>query len=353
MMNADTSTRAREALRRTAQRTTDWRFHCWYWGDAIAVDGLMEADTLGLGPYREHVLETLWRWHRHCPPNFDDALAPGGTIIRLVMEGELPTEAGNRMLSLLEALPRAHGAVPALEPHRPLFRHGLCIDALYHLPATYAMAARWKEDSRLADKAVQIALDGMHVLRSRAGWSQWFDPVRKRNNDVAWTRGMGWAALGLLDLVHLVSGVGLTSAQGLDEAKRLAAEVLQRLAGTQQADGHWPAVLDHAPADSETSTAAFYVAAALHPAAAGLAVLPASVLERAISACRRALSDDGTYTGATADVLPSWDIRTYEHCPTEPSPWAQGAAVRAFAALARAPVLPENSSERIIAASSQ
>ncbi|MEY2524913.1 MAG: hypothetical protein QOJ66_3478, partial [Ilumatobacteraceae bacterium] len=34
--------------------------------------------------------------------------------------------------------------------------------------------------------------------------------------------------------------------------------------------------------------------------------------------------------------LPSWDITTYENCPTEPSPWAQGAAVRAFAALARA-----------------
>ena len=27
-----------------ADRTTDWRFHCWYWGDAIAIDGLLEAD---------------------------------------------------------------------------------------------------------------------------------------------------------------------------------------------------------------------------------------------------------------------------------------------------------------------
>jgi len=66
--------------------------------------------------------------------------------------------------------------------------------------------------------------------------------------------------------------------------------------------------VDHAPADFETSTAA----------------------------CHRALAADGTYTGVTADVLPSWDISTYERCPIEPSPWAQGAAVRAFAALARA-----------------
>jgi hypothetical protein len=77
------------------------------------------------------------------------------------------------------------------------------------------------------------------------------------------------------------------------------------------------------------------VAAALHPAAHGLVSLPPQVLERATGACRRALAEDGTFTGATADVLPGWDVKTYEHCPTEPSAWAQGAAVRAFAALAR------------------
>jgi len=67
-----------------------------------------------------------------------------------------------------------------------------------------------------------------------------------------------------------------------------------------------------------------------------LVSLPPHALELATEACRRAVADDGTYTGVTTDVLPSWDITTYEHCPTEPSPWAQGAAVRAFAALTRA-----------------
>ena len=94
-------------------------------------------------------------------------------------------------------------------------------------------------------------------------------------------------------------------------------------------------MLDDPAADTETSTATFYVAAALHPAARGLVALPSQGLERATGACHRALAHDGTYTGVTVDVLPSWDIKTYEHCPTEPSAWAQGAAVRAFAALAR------------------
>lgn len=317
-------------LRRVADRLMDWRFHCWYWGDAIAIDGLMEAQVLGgAGAYRDHVIGTLQRWHRNCLPNFDDALAPGAAIIQLIMDGDLPAAAGERVIGLLEGLPTACGAVPALEPHRPLFRQGLCIDAVYHLPATYALLARWKGDECFADKAVRIALDCMRVLRCKTGWGQWFDPVRKCNNEVAWTRGMGWAVLGLLDLVQLVEGTAV------DEVADLAAGVLERLAQTQAADGNWAGVLEHPEAERETSTAAFYVAAALHPAADGLVALPRAVLERAEGACHRALSSDGTYTGATEDVLPSWDITAYEHAHTGPSPWAQGAAVRAFAALAR------------------
>jgi rhamnogalacturonyl hydrolase YesR len=182
----------------------------------------------------------------------------------------------------------------------------------------------------MSEKAIRLAIECMQVLRCEAGWAQWFDPTRRRNNHVAWSRGMGWAVLGLLDLVRLLDGVGCA------EVADLAALVLQRLAQTQNSDGNWSAVLDHPEAEAETSTAAFYVAAALHPAARGLA-LPSTVLERAVGACGRALAEDGTYAGVTADVLPSWDIATYERCPPEPSAWAQGVAVRAFAALAAAP----------------
>jgi rhamnogalacturonyl hydrolase YesR len=242
------------------------------------------------------------------------------------MDGDLPATAAERVLGRLEGLPRVYGCIPALEPHRPSFRFGVCIDALYHLPATYAMAARWSGDSRLSERAIRLAIECMQVLRCEAGWAQWFDPTHKRNNQVAWSRGMGWAVLGLLDLVRLLDGVGCA------EVADLAALLLQRLAQTQNSDGNWRAVLDDPDAESETSTAAFYVAAALHPAARDLA-LPARAMERAVGACKRALSSDGTYTGVTADVLPSWDIKSYERCPTEPSAWAQGVALRALSAL--------------------
>ena len=204
---------------------TDWRFHCWYWGDAIAIDGLMEAHAWAPagGGYREHVLEICRRWNSRCPPNFDDVLAPGATLIQLVMEGDLPASAAERVLDRLEGLPRVYGCIPALEPHRPSFRFGVCIDAVYHLPATYAMAARWSGDPRLSEQAIRLAIECMQVLRCEAGWAQWFDPTHRRNNHVAWSRGMGWAALGLLDLVRLLDGVGCA------EVADLAARVLRAL----------------------------------------------------------------------------------------------------------------------------
>jgi unsaturated rhamnogalacturonyl hydrolase len=318
------------ALRRLASRTTDWHFYCWYWGDAIAIDGLLDAASAGAGGYQHHVREVLQRWHDHCLPNFDDVLAPGAAIIRYVMHDQLPASAAERVLSMLDGLPRVAGDIPALEPHRLFFRFGLCIDAVYHLPSLYALAGQWRDDVTLTRKGVSIAVESMELLRCDTGWAQWFDPTHKKNNGIAWSRGLGWAVLGLLDLVHIVGE--REAAQAAD----LAASVLLRLADTQGQDGNWPEVLGDADCGSETSTASFYVAAALHPAVSGLVSLPAEVLARATEATWRALADDGTFMGVTADVLPSWDIATYRHCPTEPSPWAQGAALRAFAALARA-----------------
>jgi rhamnogalacturonyl hydrolase YesR len=320
-----------DRLRRAADRLTDWKFHCWYWGDAIAIDALLAADTAtGHRHYRPRVIETLLRWQEHCLPNFDDVLAPGAAIIRLIMDGDLPGAAGERLLRQLQSLPCAVGAIPILEPHRPAFRFGLCIDALYHLPTFFALAGRWKNDPRLTERAIRIALDGMRALRCEHGWAQWFDAARRGNNAVSWSRGLGWAILGLLDLLLVLE-------QRHAEIADVAASVLERLAGTQEADGHWRAVLGHPASAPETSTAAFYVAACRHPAAQGLVALPADVLHRAEQACTAALSPDGTFVGVSSDVLPSWDIGTYERFSTEPSPWAQGCAVRAFVALSTPP----------------
>jgi hypothetical protein len=313
---------ARAHLPRAAERLRSWAYLSWYWGDAIAVDAQLAAGD------RAAVVKTLERWALRAPPSLDDVLAPGRAVARLVGDGSLDPRALERVLDAVDRLPALSGVVPALEPHRPAFRFGVCVDALYHLPPALAAAGRVREDPALVRRAVRMAVEMVELLACPTGLAQWWDAGRRANNGIAWSRGMGWALLGLLDLLEELEG---DAPAAVTEA---AGEIVERLARAQRDDGHWATVLDHPPAGFETSTASFFVAGARHPAAGLVAPVPDEALARARAACLRALAPDGTYEGVSADVLPSWDVATYEHPAAEPSPWAQGAGVRALLALA-------------------
>lgn len=315
-------------LERLARRTTDWRFFSWYWGDAIAVDGLLAAaDVLGRPELYDFAAEMLDRWSAGCPPSLDDALAPGAAIARLAGEGALSDRAADRFLEAVDRLPLLAGQVPALEPHRLAYRFGVCIDALYHLPPGLAAIARLRGDPALAARAVSMAEEILRLTRCPAGWAQWYDAALLRNNAVAWSRGVGWALLGCLDTIAWVDEAAPVAA--LEDA---AGSMLGALAAAQRPDGHWPAVLGHPGAPAETSTAAFFVAGALHTSAP--ATVPAGPVDLALRACLAAVDPGGVYTGVSADVLPSWEPGDYLSFAAEPSPWGQGAALRALAAAA-------------------
>ncbi|MGD0984006.1 MAG: glycoside hydrolase family 88 protein [Acidimicrobiales bacterium] len=323
-----TSTHDLQLLRAVADRTLRFRFGTWYWGDAIAVDGLLGAGRVIGGSYSDAVVGCLDRWARLAPISFDDALVPGGAVLQLVADGSLPGTAADRVVAALERLPLLDGTIPALEPHKPQFRFGVCIDALYHLPAMMFLAGDHRGDPDAERSAVRVASAILEVLRCPTGWAQWYDFSLCRNNAISWSRGLGWAVLGLLDLLALVDH---GSAGNLVDA---AGSLLGTLAGEQAPSGHWQAVLGDPGADEETSTAAFFVAAALHPQAAVVGVPSRAKVEAATAAMLRAVTADGTYSGVSADVLPTWDFASYERFPVEPSPWGQGAALRALVALA-------------------
>ncbi len=325
-----TSTQDLQVLRAVADRTLRFRFGTWYWGDAIAIDGLLGADQIVGGPYRDAVVGCLERWTHLAPISFDDALVPGRAVLQLVAEGSLPRAAADRVVAALERLPLLDGAVPALEPHRPQFRFGVCIDALYHLPAMTLLAGDHRGDPGAERTALGVATQILEVLRCPTGWAQWYDFSLGRNNAISWSRGLGWAVLGLLDLLALVDH------SGAGNIVNEAGSLLETLASEQAASGHWPAVLADPGADEETSTAAFFVAAALHPQAPAVGVPARTKVEAAGAAMMQAVTADGTYSGASADVLPTWDLANYERFLVEPSPWGQGAALRALAALSAA-----------------
>jgi rhamnogalacturonyl hydrolase YesR len=220
------------------------------------------------------------------------------------------------------------GVIPALEPHRPQFRFGVCIDALYHLPCMMLLAGVYRGDADAERNAVRLAAEILEVLRCPTGWAQWHDFSLGRNNAISWSRGLGWAVLGLLDLLALVDH---NAAGSLVDA---TGRILETLAAEQAPSGHWRAVLADSDAAEETSTAAFFVAAALHPETAFVGAPARTKVEAATGAMLAAVGADGTYEGVSADVLPSWDLASYEQFPVEPSPWGQGAALRALVALA-------------------
>jgi hypothetical protein len=313
-------------LRSVADRTLRFCFGTWYWGDAIAIDGLLEAHVCTGGPYRDEVIACLEHWSRFSPASFDDALVPARAVLALVAEGSLPRAAADRVVAALDRLPLFDRLIPALEPHRPPFRFGVCIDALYHLPAAVLLAGRYRGDPGAEKRAVALASGILEVLHCPTGWAQWYDFSVGRNNAVSWSRGLGWALLGLLDLLDLVE----SPAGNLVEA---AGAIFEALASAQAESGHWAAVLGDTQAAEETSTAAFFVAGALHPRARALGV-NARTLEAATAAVLSAVTPDGTYEGVSSDVLPVWDLASYERFSVEPSPWGQGAALRALAALA-------------------
>lgn len=312
-----------------ARRTTRWAFFQWYWGDAIAIDGLLAASEHGIAPARSHAIDSINRWYERCPTNFDDVLAPGRALIDLAASGDIPDQAARRFIDAVRQLPTTSQTIPLLEPHRPTFRFGICIDTVYHLPPALAAYGRWQSDHRLVQEAVKLANDIMRVLSCQGGWAQWYDCATDRNNAAVWTRGLGWALLGLLDLIEIGDNVA-----GIDECHDSASQILQLLANTIGDQGTWPSLLHDHQADQETSTTAFFITASNHPALDPAARPAQPVLELATDALTRSMTPDGTLHGVSADILPSFDLDTYRHFTTEPSPWGQGAALRALVSLA-------------------
>jgi len=320
-----------------AERTLDWMQGCWYWGDAIAIDAVLDADTLEEAGWSTIVAQRVERWAESAPDAWDDALAPGRAIVNLVRASKVGEGAVHRMLAAIQRLPRNKEGVPLLRPHVAEWRDVVWIDSLYHLPCSLAAVGTWLDESVLCNDAVRIAVSTVDLLSTPGGLAHFFDGGLRRNNGVVWSRGMGWALLGLLDLLQILDG------KHLERIEEVASLLLGRMEETQEMSGHWRTVLGHVDAGTETSAAAFFVAAALHPGAATLDSVSPKAIDRAQQAVLASIESDGTYTGVSHDTHARWDVGAYERPSLRPSPWGQGAALRALVALSRARLEPERS----------
>lgn len=322
---------AADALAAVAARTLAWVRGTWYWGDAIALDGLIEALPLLPPESADTVTATVAleaeKWAADAPVSWDDALAPGSALAALLKAERITVAPAARALEAFLRAPTTASGVPLLRPHVPEWRDLVWVDSLYHLPSGIARLGDGLGRPELVSTALRVAAATVEQLRIDTGLAHCYDGGLGKNNGIPWSRGQGWALLGLLDLRSTVG-----PDPGLEAS---IAAVMESLVLTQTADGHWPTVLGEKRAATETSTAAFFVAAALHPALPASSAPPFEVLDRASSAVLAAVGNDGSYHGVSHDTHARWELDPYLHPQTRASPWGQGAALRALVALMR------------------
>jgi unsaturated rhamnogalacturonyl hydrolase len=324
-----------EILRRAAERTLGYDLTVWFWGDAIAVDGLLDAAELLDDPrLADHCYKYYDRWARR-QLTWVDHLTPGLGLLRLYKASDNPTllEAALRLAHWLkEEVPRdpRHQA-PLYRPDLPPYRHTVWVDTLYHGPSFFAQLARQTGDRRYYDDALDIWDSHVRVLSSKRGpfLAHAYDCGAMLLRGYGWGRGNGWALFGMVDTLELLP---------LDHPKRPAAlRCLLNLSAAvrerQDASGMWRTLLDDREAYLESSTAAFFGAAFTKAVRLGLLGPEyAEAADRAWQATVSRIDECGSFYGVSActyaAVAPGDDAALYRTLPTEVNLWGQGSVLR-------------------------
>jgi unsaturated rhamnogalacturonyl hydrolase len=149
-----------------------------------------------------------------------------------------------------------------------------------------------------------------------------------------WSRGQGWALLGLLDVLERLPAGHVHEARIRSAATRLAAALVR----TQDDSGHWPALVQEPDAFLETSAAFFFADGLCRGVAAGL--FPDEWLataRRAFAAGLSAVRPDGSIAGVSAAVWACTALGHYRAVPTGfQVPWGHGPFLLAVRSMRRA-----------------
>lgn len=334
--SADVSTvDPRDVLRTLAKRTMRFDFTIWFWGDAIAFDGLVDAAELLDDPQpRDFCLRFFERWARR-PPAWADYLTPGPALLRLyeASGNESLLDAARRLATwYIEEVPQGPGGLHFFRPDLPQYRTTVLIDSLYHVPPFFSRLAKVTGEKRLFDEALAIwnSHDGALCARERGPFLYHnYDVGAGRARGYGWGRGNGWALYGLLEVLELLPPDHPGRPQAVSRFQELAAAVLE----VQDASGFWRTLMDDREAYLESSTAGFY--GALFTKAKRLRILDNPFADAADRAWRAALSridDEGNFFGVSAvtwaSTAPTDEVSLYKTMPTEANVWGQGSALR-------------------------
>lgn len=328
---------AAAVLDRAAQRALRYDFTVWFWGDAIAFDGLVEAaELLGDASFGAFCGRYFERW-TNASPGWTDYLTPGRALIRLnerVPQRRLEAAAARLVRWYNEETPRGPGDIHYFRPDLPQFRTTVLVDSMYHVPSFFAQLGAATGDEAHFRSAIEVWTTHAEALTGPRGPLLFhnYDAGSGRYRGYGWGRGNGWALLGLADVLELLPDHHAQRPRLVKRFEALAELILD----LQDRSGFWRTLLDEKEAYLESSTAAFYGAA--FTKGVRLRLLDeryARSAERAWTAMLSRIDEDGGLFGVSgvtwASTAATEDLDLYRVMPTEVNVWGQGAAMR-FAA---------------------
>lgn len=333
-------------VRAVAEALCRYPFSVWHYGDSVGYEGLLAAgDLLGDGRYEGYVHGAIKAWIPRAEPFRElDNTAPGHAMClayeRTRDEAILP--AAERLAEFLIQRPTLAGCfvafatAPLREPYggatlsaaeQDLLRSpgpGVFIDCLHFDPPFLVHLGQLLRKGALVDAGADQAVAMIDLLQDpTTGVFAHFALARTgATYGYGWSRGQGWALLGLLDVLERLPKGHRHEPRIRTAVTRLATA----LVATQDQSGHWPALVQEPDVFLETSAAFFFADGLCRGVAAGL--FPEEWLDaarRAFAAGLAAVRPDGSIDGVSAAVWACTALGHYRAVPTGfQVPWGHG-----------------------------
>ncbi len=248
-----------DALDWLVRRTLTFDFTVWFWGDAIAIDGLLDAaEVLNSGEPLEYCRRVYERWGRR-ELTWVDHLAPGLGLLRVweATQDDSLLDAARRLGEwLVNAVRKTASGLPLYRPDVPEYRYTVRVDSLYHTPPFLARLGEVTDDPAWIDAAVAVWHTHVEALTTNSGHilCHAYDAGHRAQRGWGWGRGNGWALLGTVDLLVLLPRTHPDYDRVLAWLGRLASELTVH----QDASGFWHTLLDDREGYLDSSTAALF-----------------------------------------------------------------------------------------------
>lgn len=334
-------------------------YETWNFGDSVGFEGLIRAsDATGDPTYVQFARGWMraWATRRH-PFRRLDATAPGTALVEVLRrygDDDLLT-AARELAGYLTSRSSIRGiyatweSSPLMAPYggeslsdreqqwlsRP--PAGSFLDCLHFDPPFFTGLGELVADTALIRIGVDQATAYIRELQLPSGdFAHFILEGVEGTFGTGWTRGQGWALLGLLDVLENLARPGARAAASGDDVetlRRAAARLIDRMLATQRPDGHWDARLDDPASGMESSTAAFMAEGFRRARELGLSSHPdlQRAEQNARDAVRASIDDDGLLTEVSVAVMACTRDSHYANVPRGYRvPWGQGPALLAL-----------------------